>query len=691
MLAEILDLQNNAVSRLIELVEKGEKRTYTFRAPTGSGKTYMMADFMNRMLGKYNGLVFLVSSLSKSDLAEQNYEKFCEYMDKNNFRNLNPYLISSEIADEERLHIPTDYNVYLLPRDLYKKNSRLMQGPMTAFLTQLRMVEHKTIIWVKDECHIATKNLDAIAPIYFEATINFSATPKLSRGQYPDVEITDEEAERCKLIKAVVWGNESDTVRDALLKFQEIKKDYRNLLNVNPCLIIQISNKEKADEELNKEIFPALEEFPDLKWMLIVNDPKECDTNDVFKAKKLPVSRWRDYAKNDLSGIDIIIFKLVISEGWDIPRACMLYQARNSRSKQLDEQVIGRVRRNPRLLDFETLPEEAQKLAMTAWIWGVTRGNEGKTIGVRLHDEPAVTGNVRVKTTRIKTLSERIDFNLADFLSKQKPVIAHRSIFDVYRAFKSVDCTVQNLIYNYADSFTKWWEAAEHVSEIAKESSRHMCDYESSMEIAGEETFAVASYYIATDKHVNISNWVWKRLDGGERFSFDSDAERDWAEILKDMAVKSIQSVMPGKVNPYAGLTNLLGEEIKDEIINKEISLWGKNYLPESRIKYEYYLDSLRTSYPDFIMKDRFGRIHIFEVKSVNQASGINIDQDKYTAKVEELKKCYRQASRLTGHLFYLPILKNDIWQIIQYDNGIERILTLDQFRAFVNAKPKNI
>lgn len=87
--------------------------------------------------------------------------------------------------------------------------------------------------------------------------------------------------------------------------------------------------------------------------MLIVNNDKECDTNDTFKAKKLPVSKWKDYAKENSSTIDIIIFKMVITEGWDIPRACMLYQMRDSKSKQLDEQVMGRVRRNPRLLDFE--------------------------------------------------------------------------------------------------------------------------------------------------------------------------------------------------------------------------------------------------------------------------------------------------------------------------------------------------
>ena len=47
----------------------------------------------------------------------------------------------------------------------------------------------------------------------YKRQINFSATPKLSRGQHPDVEMTDEEAEQCKLIKTIVWGNESDTVR----------------------------------------------------------------------------------------------------------------------------------------------------------------------------------------------------------------------------------------------------------------------------------------------------------------------------------------------------------------------------------------------------------------------------------------------------------------------------------------------
>ena len=95
MLQEIIELQNSAVEKLLDLTRKNTKKTYTFRAPTGSGKTYMMADYMNRLLQVNPNIVFLVSSLSKRDLAKQNYDKFCEYRN-NSFLNINPYLIDNQ-------------------------------------------------------------------------------------------------------------------------------------------------------------------------------------------------------------------------------------------------------------------------------------------------------------------------------------------------------------------------------------------------------------------------------------------------------------------------------------------------------------------------------------------------------------------------------------------------------------------
>ena len=370
MLQEAIDLQQNAVVELIRKI--GLKREITFRAPTGSGKTRMMADFMNHILSANSNIVFIVSTLSKGNLATQNFEEFQKCACNGTFPFLNPHLISSEVGDEERLYIPDTYNVYVLARDLYKKDSRLKeQGVMLDFLNTITTNlfgggKNKQIWLIKDECHQATQNLDDISPRYFDKIINFSATPNLKRGQNPDVMISDDDAVNAKLIKRVKLGDANDTVEDAIRKFENIKGRYRNLLGVNPCLIIQISNKDKAEIEwiaieriLNKT------EFQHLKWMSIMDKKDKCKTND--KVGKLPSERWKDYAKDKRSTIDIIIFKMVISEGWDIPRACMLYQIRDTRSKQLDEQVMGRVRRNPRLIDFERLSSEAQELATTAW------------------------------------------------------------------------------------------------------------------------------------------------------------------------------------------------------------------------------------------------------------------------------------------------------------------------------------
>ncbi|MCL2189450.1 MAG: DEAD/DEAH box helicase family protein [Defluviitaleaceae bacterium] len=702
MLPAAKQLQENAVTRLIECTQK----EITFKSPTGSGKTYMMADMMHQILSQDSDVIFLVSTLSKGELAKQNYEKFIEYAERGLFKNLLPYLISSEVTSEERLYVPTNYNVYLLPRDLYKKGGRLMQGAMDNFLQHLTWHERikgqgKKVYLIKDECHIATNNLDTLSEAYFSKIYNFSATPKLSRGQYPDVEITNENAVTAKLIKEVkIITDDNVTVGDAIQTFQEVKKQYRNLLGVNPCLIIQISNKDKADNELQK-IYRELDKTQnaDLKWMLIVNDNKHCKTNDDLGKRTTSISKWKEYAKDSASLVDIIIFKMVITEGWDIPRACMLYQMRDSKSKQLDEQVMGRVRRNPRLMDFETLSQEAQDLAMTAWVWGIVPDEMKKSFRVKLwQDSDIITNEIKIKTTRLKTLIEKPSFNIASFLTTLPPISAPTGIFKLYGNYLKAEAHIQEMGANYATNYHNWQTFTEHIEAISNESKRFTCNYENSMELvtnkndeAAEVSFAPDSFYVDNGNYMNITDWIWKRSDGRDRFSFDSEAEQQWAEILKDL-VKDENSnderigkrVTVGIKNPaHINITN----ETVDDFIGetKKIYLWGKNYVHNSPIRFEYYLNAIHSSYPDFVMKDSYNRIHIFEVKSVNASSSMagGVDGPSYEAKLNELKSAYRQASKLTEHIFYLPILKEDDWRIFQYLNGNEQTLTLNMFVAF--------
>ncbi len=693
MLQEIIDLQNNAVAQLLN--KTASKKEIAFRAPTGSGKTRMMADFMNRIIADNPNVVFVVSTLSKGNLAKQNYDVFKDCRDKNIFPDINPHLITTEIGEEESLFIPTDYNVYVLARDLYKKGGRLMQGCMNNFLETITSNLfgnglNKTIYLIKDECHQATNNLDNLSNLYFTKIINISATPNLKRGQNPDVEISDSEAVNAKLIKRVELGDENDKVEDAIRKFEEIKKDYRNLLGVNPCLIIQISNKEKAELEwfeiekiLNKE------EHQHLKWMSIVDKKEKCKTND--KVGKLPIDKWKEYAKENVSTIDIIIFKMVISEGWDIPRACMLYQVRDSKSTQLDEQVIGRVRRNPRLTDFEKLSVEAQNLALTAWVWGIMPKAFKKTYQVKLfgnaNDIPSA---VKIKTTRLKSLTERSDFDIDTFINNKPKIVGRTSIFKLYSKLQKCDNELKKICYDYAgDDVEKWLLFCEHLDSIQKEYNKFICDYSESMEVVKDDfgkekeiSFPLTSTYIDSmdNNDLRILDWVWRRKDGNKKFSFDSAAEKDWAEILMSIASDEFGTAEVGEPNPLYGHFRTDGNPEPKRLTDESKHLWGKNFLTNSEICYEYYLHGTHFSYPDFIMKDKKGRIHIFEVKSVNVSNTMHLDNEEYKEKVNALKECYRQCSKLLDYYFYLPLLKDNDWQITRFHKGEEDTLTEQRF-----------
>ncbi len=671
MLQEAKDLQNRAVTQMVAALSQNKKE-YTFKAPTGSGKTYMMADFMNRILATNNNIVFIVSSLSKSDLAEQNYNSFCAMSRNGTFPNLNPFLINSESSGEGALHIPVDYNVYVLPRDLYKEKSKLKEeGTFLNFLQTttgdlLKKTVGKSVFVIKDECHIATSNLDELSN-YFSVVINYSATPKLSRRQLPDVEISNTAAEEVKLIKQVVFQPDTDTLDIALDKFEEIKKDYTNKLQVNPCFIIQISNKDKATEELNNHIFPTLKntKHQDLKWVYITGDQsgKGCDTNDSG-LKKLPVSRWKEYMKGKESSISVIIFKMVISEGWDIPRACMLYQVRDTQSKQLDEQVMGRVRRNPRLLDFERLPIDAQELASTAWIWGIKPKVAQLPKQVCLFRDYNIETDIRVTPTKlsVEKIKNKIDIN--SLLTTKKEKVVGGNVFEMHRQLSLQENEIQEMCYEYADSYVKWRLFVENISEIKSKYHSYITDYEESMNVCNDVSFPYGSCYNETDKTLTLDDWIWWRKEDdsiSDEFSFDSDAEKKWAEVLKDIRQNNIQQ------------TNVLQQ--KD---NK--FLWGKNFPLNSEIKFEYFSDGIHASYPDFVMKDKKGRIHIFEVKSVNKSSSLNLNQEEYETKIRALHECYKACSKKTKHLFYLPVLDGSTWKITKYEDGIETTIDKQQF-----------
>ena len=693
MLDDVKNLQERAISELVQSLS--EKDDVVFKAPTGSGKTFIMARVMDEVISKDDNVVFIVSSLSKANLAQQNYDKFNEYLELGLVQHLNPHLISSETSCESALYIPSVNNVYVLPQALYKAKSKL-KGQQAFLKLLLEIKNHGRVLYlIKDESHVATNNLDELKS-FFTKIINISATPK----KKPDVEISEQDAVNACLIKRVQYCSSADYGDDdfsvdslqykellkALDYLKECKKDYLEKSNINPCLIIQISNKDLGEKQFNViERALGLSEYKDLKWVGYAKDPKVCQTNDQMI--KTSPQKWEKYCKPNDSTIDVIIFKMAITEGWDIPRANMLFQIRDSKSKQLDVQVLGRVRRNPRIMDFEKITDEKERrLFTTAYVWGIKdNSSEQKSVDVTLKGsvpdgnriKNEIQEEIKVKITKLADLNDtQSNFDIDTFLKEKQAPESCKSIFELYNELTKSSNRIQveckrYMFSSYDDEYSKYFGFVNNLSEIKSKVKTILSSDSSSIEVVKnnlgkdlEVSLPYNSLYFQNKKYsLQDVKGVWNNGSDMREFTFDSDSEKKWLyKMLQDFSIKKIS----------------LDEE-------KDILLVGKNYLQNSEIKYEYYADGSHFSYPDFVLKDKYDRIFLFEVKSMNISSSLQIDTKVYQEKVEILKDLYSKVSSKVEHYFCLPILNGKSWTVHCYYKGVHYELKEDQFKNVVN------
>lgn len=655
MKSEIIELQERTVRSIFNLAKKDNK-SITVKAPTGSGKTHIMANLMNKMIADDENIIFVVSILSKGKLARQSYNKFDD-LALNKYTKLRPYYISSGNENtkntEYSLYIDDTCNIFVLPTSQYTENSRVYKERVLQNFLDNCLKKKKKIILVRDECHIATNNLKKISD-YFYQTINFSATPV--NDEY-DVIITEDEAVSVNLIKDVEYINFDTELKEdlnnALNKFKEIREIYHNS-GINPAFIIQISNKNKAEEEIN--IITKIVESKSLNWVYFSDIDKTSGYKTNSNLQKMKnKNQWYNYVKENNSFIDVVIFKMVITEGFDMPRACMLYQVRDSKSKQLDEQVIGRVRRNPCLTYFEKLNPIEQNIFSKAYVYGIKpQENIKKKVITKLRGINFIAGNEIVKEFRPFKIIELEEVPLSnidilDCIVADKTAYSNKSIFNMYKELNKINDKVKDKYYEYVTDYNKWFEFMLNLNKIKEKIMTTVEDYEKYGMIKEEYNFRqdYDSYFYDNGHTVTVDDWIWYTDD--EEYSFDSDAEKSFFKILNGLRKKCCKFI---------------------EIEAERVYLFGKNFIDKSNIKYDYYHTRKHTSYPDFIFKDKKDKVHIFEVKSVNKSSSYDLDDEFYKEKIEKIKKAYVYASKMTGYIFYLPIQNGDNWQIWKCENG---------------------
>ena len=641
MIEKVKFYQEGTIDQLLQLENEEGEQEYFVKAPTGSGKTYMQAYLISQLINKYPNCKIIYQSLSKGSLAKQSYESIEKY----NFQNINPYLLTTDKSKEERLTIPTNYNTYFLPRDL-NKDKGLLKNPLKDFFTYKTRNDQKFLII--DECHEAHTNIDEYLP-FFDRVYGFSATPKKEQiisGRC--VKLSEEECEEIQLIKTKKIIHQDDPiypsiedkehlldwtekkVLQSLEDFKEIKKDYKDT-GINPALIIQISNKTQGSYQKDKII--EILNSKGILWYYRDKDGYE-SSDKINELKGANRDKAWEYVKNNNSNIDVIIFKLAINVGVDIPRACYLLQIRNTQSETLDEQVIGRIRRNPKLLEWYSLNKDKQEKLLIAYVNGVEQQSTRDVKFVRRKQ------NVFIQTTKLINKIPNQLRNI-DKLNMKKYENEEFDIFQLKECWDKLDGRIKSSFQNINKK--KWIELCINVDLINKQSFNY--DYTGNIEKNGDPVGLQEKTFYRIDKDFReIEKWNWENDDKSIKYFFESYAEAHIAEELDKLGLE----------------------------------LWGKNFYNKSKIRFEYFLHQkgnilISKQCPDFFVVKN-NKKYLIEVKSLKSTnSSSQIDRNDYAEKVNSIKKAYNEISKVTRQIMVVIVEQEEGgWVSYIYEDGNE-------------------
>jgi type III restriction enzyme len=389
-----------------------------------------------------------------------------------------------------------------------------------------------------------------------------------------------------------------------------------------------------------------------IKWMYMCDDLRQWDTND--KIKLINKNRWKDewkhIAKLPNSQIDVIIFKMVITEGWDIRRANMLFQIRETDSETLTEQVIGRIRRNPILLNWSSYSEQQQEIAMQSYVWGQVKDKDREFKRIKSVDNP----KIEVLTTVLDNLEnvyKKQRFELDKFIS-DKTLTNVNTIFELYGRWSFVEDDTFKMTWEHIKTYDDWIKFSNFIQEIDYKNKELLKDYGQSIKTSKKVGLPEESYFEILkigpnnmqfgpcDIDIINDKFGWKIISDNDDidFFFDSQAEREFANKIKRVGKK----------------------------------VWAKNFYPNSHISFEYINVTKKKSFPDFILLGKNGHYHIFEVKSFNESRTHNIDPEEYNEKVMALREFYKELAGVTNYTFYIPIRYKDDWVVYKYQKGNE-------------------
>lgn len=343
---ELFDFQKDASNWLLDNTlhqNEDEKNTLIVKAPTGSGKTIILLDYIDQYLDYTNEKkAFVWLSIGAGELEEQSKEKMDKFLPDRSSKTLRDALLSG--FDEGDV---TFINWEAVNR---AGNRATRAGELKNIIDRIAEAHKRGIefIIIVDEEHRSNTGNSAEFIMNFSAKsiIRVSATP-IQNDTALKYEIPEAEVIASGLITAAMYVNDGvtdDTETD-------MSTEYSYLID------LAIKKRDQIQDEydkLHKRIRPlVIIQFPDSSNRYI-EEVEQFLKEKGYSYDNGFVAKWLSDEKINIDNIEspnavplFLLWKQALSTGWDCPRAKILVKLRDNMSDSFEVQTIGRIRRMP--------------------------------------------------------------------------------------------------------------------------------------------------------------------------------------------------------------------------------------------------------------------------------------------------------------------------------------------------------